>query len=285
MKLLLFSLFVTSAALAQLPETDIWLFQLEKKDNILIYTNPLNINKRAGYDNQPAFSGDNKSILYVSIKDDKQADIYQYNSKTKTHIQLTKTKTSEYSPTILPDGKGFSCVVVEMDSAQRIWQYNFDGTFNHIIAEQVDSVGYHSWLSNDTLLYYKLTNPHSLRAINNKTSEDVWICNHPSRAFKKMGNTNNFIYAIKDSISMTFRVYNPTLRESKLYATYPSVSEDFIWHPELGLVKAENANLLRYNESSKMWDVLFSFSNLGIKKITRFIFDNKNKQLAIVSNL
>ena len=83
----------------------------------------------------------------------------------------------------------------------------------------------------------------------------------------------------------SFRVYNPTLRESKLYATYPSVNEDFIWHPELGLIKSENADLLRYNEATKTWDVLFSFSNLGIKKITRFVFDSKNKQLAIVSNL
>ena len=285
MKLLLFSVCIAGSVFGQLPETDIWLVQLDKKDNKLIYTNPLNINNRAGYDNQPTFSSDTKSILYVSIKDDKQADIYQYNSKAKTHTQLTKTKTSEYSPTILPDGNGFSCVVVEMDSVQRVWKYYIDGTFNHIIAEQVDSVGYHSWLSKDTLLYYKLTNPHSLRAINLKTQEDVWICNHPSRAFKKIGSTTNFIYAIKDSISMAFRVYNPTLRESKLYATYPSVNEDFIWHPELGLIKSENADLLRYNEATKTWDVLFSFSNLGIKKITRFVFDSKNKQLAIVSNL
>lgn len=285
MKLFLFSLCISFAGFAQLPETDIWLFQLDKKDNKLIYTNPLNINNRAGYDNQPSFTVDGKSLLYVSIKEDKQADIYQYNIKTKLHTQLTKTPTSEYSPTIIPNGIGFSCVVVEMDSAQRIWQYNFDGSFNKIIAEQVDSIGYHTWLSNDSLLYYKLTNPHSLRAINMKTNEDVWLCNHPSRAFKKINNTRDFLYAIKDSSSMTFRIYNPILRESKIYTSYPSINEDFIWHPELGLIKSENADLLKYNEQTKSWETLFSFSNLGIKKITRFVFDSKNKQLAIVSNL
>ena len=70
-----------------------------------------------------------------------------------------------------------------------------------------------------------------------------------------------------------------------VYASYPSINEDFIWHPELGLIKSEGSDLLKYNEQSKTWDVLFSFSNLGIKKITRFVFDSKNKQLAIVSNL
>lgn len=84
---------------------------------------------------------------------------------------------------------------------------------------------------------------------------------------------------------MEFRIYNPTLRESKLYCTYESLNEDFIWHPELGLIKAENAQLLRYNETIKSWETLFDFSNLGVKKITRFVFDIKTKQLAIVSNL
>ena len=98
-------------------------------------------------------------------------------------------------------------------------------------------------------------------------------------------NSSRFIYAIKDSVKTQFRIYDPTLRESSFYTSYPSVNEDFIWHQDLGLIKSENGDLLRYNSSSKTWDILFSFSNLGIKKITRFVFDSKTNQLAIVSNL
>lgn len=285
MKLLVYSLFLSFSVFSQLPETDIWLFKIDKKDNKYIYSTPLNITNRKGYDNQPAFTPDNKSILYVSIGNDKQADVYQYTINKKQSVNITKSEVSEYSPTILPNGLGFSAVVVEKDSAQRVWKYNLDGTFNSIAHQGTDSVGYHTWLNNDTLLYYKLTNPHSLRVLNLKTNEDVWICNNPCRAFKKLGNTSQFIYAIKDSASVVFRIYNSALRESKIYTTYPTTNEDFIWHPELGLIKSENADLLRYNESNKKWEILFSFSNLGIKKITRFVFDSKNKQLAIVSNL
>lgn len=277
--------FFTTTALAQMPETDIWLFKIEKKDNILSYTNPLNITHRAGYDNQPTFSLDGKSILYVVIDSTKQADIYQYNIGKKMAINLTKSQVSEYSPTVLPNGLGFSCVVVEKDSAQRVWKLNLDGQFHSIAHEGADSIGYHTWLNNDTLLYYKLTNPHSLRALNIKTNEDHWLCDHPTRAFKKIGNTSNFIYAIKDSIHTEFRIYNSALRESKVYTTYPTANEDFIWHPELGLIKSENTDLMRYNEQTSKWELLFSFSNLGIKKITRFVFDSKTKQLAIVNNL
>lgn len=285
MKLLVFSLFSSLLAFGQMPETDIWLFKIEKKEGKYIYTNPLNITHRVGYDNQPAFSLDGKSILYVVIDSTKQADIYQYIISKKIAINLTKSQVSEYSPTIIPSGLGFSSVVVEKDSVQRVWQFNLDGTFKSIVYEGTDSIGYHTWLNKDTLLYYKLTEPHSLRVLDLKINNDVWICDHPTRAFKKNGNSSRFIYGIKDSISTQFRIYNPALRESSLYTTYPSVNEDFIWHPELGLIKSEGSDLIKYNEQTKTWDILFSFSGLGIKKITRFVFDNKTKQLAIVSNL
>jgi hypothetical protein len=284
-KLFLISLFFSITLAAQLPETDIWLFKIEKTEGKYSYTNPLNVTHRAGYDNQPTFSLDGKSILYVLIDSTKQADIYQYSISKKTSSNLTKSQVSEYSPTIIPSGFGFTSVVVEKDSAQRVWQFNMDGTFKTIVHEGTDSIGYHTWLNADTILYYKLTEPHSLRVLDLKTNKDVWICNHPVRAFKKIGNSSRFIYAIKDSISTQFRIYNPAIRESSLYATYPSVNEDFIWHPELGLIKSEGSDLMNYNDKTNTWEVLFSFKNLGIVKITRFVFDNKTKQLALVSNL
>ena len=285
MRVLILSLFFTLTVSAQIPETDIWLFKIEKKENVYTYSNPLNITHRLGYDNQPTFSKDGKAILYVVIDSTNQADIYKYDIGKKLHLNLTHSKVSEYSPTIMPNGFEFSAVVVEKDSTQRVWKFNSNGSFKSIVHEGTDSVGYHTWLNEHSLLYYKLTSPHSLRVLNIKTNEDNWLCNSPTRAFKKIGNSSRFIYAIKDSIKTQFRIYDPTLRESSSYTSYPSVNEDFIWHQDLGLIKSENSDLLRYNPSSKTWEILFSFSNLGIKKITRFVFDSKTNQLAIVSNL
>jgi hypothetical protein len=288
-KAILISLFFTSTVLAQFPETDIWLFKIEKKEGKYSYSNPLNITNTAGYDNQPIFSKDNKAIYYVTIKETNQAEIYTYRINNKARIRITHTPESEYSPTLNPESDIMSCVVVLLDSSQQIYNYDFTGKIAPTEVSKgisnPDSIGYFTWLNKDTILYYKLTEPHSLRAWDITTNKDVWICDHPTRAFKKIGNTSDFIYGIKDSTSTQFRIYSPALRESKLYATYPTVNEDFIWHSELGLIKSENADLMRYNEQIKTWEILLSFSNLGIKKITRFTFDSKTKQLAIVSNL
>jgi hypothetical protein len=284
MKLLICSIFLPLLGFTQLPETDVWLFKIDKKEGKHSFSNPLNITNRVGYDNQPVFTNDDKAIFYVSIDSTNQADIYKYDIKSKKRVNLTNSKVSEYSSTILPNGLGFSCVVVETDSAQRIWQYTLDGKFDKITHQKTDSVGYYTWLNKDSLLYYKLTEPHSLRCLDLTNDKDVWICDMPTRAFKKTGVSNQFIYGIKNKESIQYRIYNSSLKESREYAVHHSLSEDFIWNNELGLIKSDNSDLLHYNEQSKQWETLFSFDSLGIKKITRFVFDSKSKQLAIVSN-
>ena len=282
-KILFFVVLSAAEVSAQLPETDLWLFKLKTEDKKLILGEGKNITSRNGYDNQPSFTPNNKSVLYVSIREDNQADVYCYDIGKGLSFQLTKTKESEYSPNYTPDGKSISCVVVEADSTQRLWLYNLDGTVKKCYNDGIDSIGYYSWLSNDTLLYYKLTELHSLRMYIETGKADKWICNSPSRAFKKLKG-NDFIYGIKDSLQIQYRVYNPVIRRSDEFALHKSKSEDFVWNETLGLIKSEGAQILRYDVAAKTWNVLFDFSSLGIKKVTRFAFDYKNKNIVIVDN-
>ncbi|HEY1040768.1 MAG TPA: hypothetical protein VGF30_15240, partial [Bacteroidia bacterium] len=97
-------------AAAQIPESDIYLFEIKKAGNTVIIKKGENITNRKGYDNQPAFAPDNKSLLYVSVKEDNQADVYAYNLGSKKAKQLTTTRESEYSPIFTTDGKFFTAV-------------------------------------------------------------------------------------------------------------------------------------------------------------------------------
>lgn len=275
--LLLLSYFVKG----QLPDTDIWLFDLKEKDGKTFPVNGKNISNRPGYDNQPYFSENGKLIYYVSIRSDKQADIYCYQIKKAKNIQLTKTIESEYSP--MPEGNVLYSVVVEKDSSQKIHSIdNLTGTHKNSYSE--DSVGYFCKLNKDSFLIYKLTNPHSLVLCNQTNGISETIALNPTRTFKKVSSTE-FIFGIKDSSKVLFYKYNLLLRKAYMYANYSSINEDINWHPLLGLLLSDGAKIMRFDEKTKSWILLFDFASFGIKKITRFGFDNKSKKIVIVNNL
>ena len=269
---------------AQVPDTDVWLFKLiPDKTKRLFPDKGLNITSRSGYDNQPSFSNDGKTIYYVSVREDKQADIYSYEITSKKINQLTKSKESEYSPVQTPDGKSISVVMVEADSSQRVHFINAEkGTDERRF--EFDSVGYYNLLNSDTVIYYKLTEPHSLRYFAAKTNENRWLGNLPTRTFRTI-NRHTIIYGLKDTAKVVFYKYDFLLHKAEKYCEYPSLNEDVIWHHELGLIKSEGTKLFRYVAEKKEWELLYDLGLYGIKKITRFAFDKQNKYLILVDNL
>ncbi len=94
------------------PATDIYLAELRVSHGRASVGAPVNVTGRPGYDNQPMFLPDGRAFLYTSIREDSQADIYRYDIARATSSRVTATRESEYSPTPLPDGTGFSVVRV-----------------------------------------------------------------------------------------------------------------------------------------------------------------------------
>lgn len=286
-RLLLVNLLLSFIGFSQLPNTDVWLFNLKTKDKKTIIEKGKNITNREGYDNQPSFSEDGEKIYFVSIKADKQADIFYYHLGNKKTIQLTKSQESEYSPTIGTNKNSITSVVVQKDSSQIIQSLEFDKKeqlIKTIQISQLDSIGYFTFLNSDTIIYYKLTQPHSLRYHCISNNEDKWLGNNPIRGFKTV-NRNTLIYGLKDSLKVTFFKYDFLLQKSEKYAESNSLNEDIIWHTQWGLIKSEGTKLLCLNPEKNEWNVLFDLTTYGIKKITRFNFDKKNKYLVVVDNL
>lgn len=282
-KLVLFVCLCFSAK-AQLPETDLWLMKLDAKDKSKI-TEASNITNRAGYDNQPSFSGDGKQIYFTSIHEYKQADIYAYQLKSKKIFQLTKSKESEYSPNESPIKNTLSVVTVLQDSSQVIQLLDLK-TFTVIQnpISKFDSVGYYHFLNADTALYYKLTDPHRLRFHVISTDADGFLAEHPCRTFKKI-DRSSFMFGIKDSLSTTYFLYHVPLQKAERFATIKSVNEDMIWHPTFGLLVSDGPRILQFDKNKSAWNVLYDLSEKGIKKITRFCFDPKTNYLVVVNNL
>jgi hypothetical protein len=284
--LILMCFFLVLRIYSQLPETDIFLASVDIKNNLIKIGKAENITNRKGYDNQPVFASNNRIILFSSSSEDKtdKIHIHQYDIKSKKITQHTKTTTSEYSPMLTPDKKYISSVVVEEDSTQRIWLYD-PKTGNRIscLTEGTDSIGYYAWLGTDSILYYKLTSPHSLRVLNIRTGKDNWLCDHPTRSFKKI-DSHTFFYVLHEDRENQVYVFDIRTRKATLYATDRAENQDYVWEASLGLVKSEQNKLYRYSPETNVWAIAADMASYGITKISRFSFSSDGKKMAIVSN-
>ncbi len=142
---------------------DLWLATLAYDDDgVPSLGAGRNVTARAGYDNQPRFLPDG-SILYTRGVGER-TDIWRYDPASDTHAAVTETPDqSEYSATPTPDGTGFSAIVVEPDSMQRLWRFDLNGSNGAPVFEDIAPVGYHAWADDSTVVMYVLGDTATLQ--------------------------------------------------------------------------------------------------------------------------
>src|SRR3979490_2448556 len=252
------------------PATDIFMIDLATTPTGRIKVgHPVKITSWAGYNNEPAFMPDGKSVLYTSIKD-KQADIYRYDIGSKATTQITKTPESEYSPTLMPDGKSISVVRVEADGTQRLWKFPLAGGSPSLILEKIKPVGYHLWVDTDTLALFVLGKPNTLQLVDLRSGKAEVIAENPGRILRRVPHENKFSFVHKVS-DQEWLIKNFDLKTRKIptyIKTFNGV-EDYAWTPAGVLLMASGPKLLARKKSDFAWEELADFSNAGLKNITR----------------
>ena len=135
-------------ATGQPPSTGIFVAPLERVEGGLRLGAAEPIAAEPGYDNQPFFTADasgHEALLFTSQRAGEQTEIYRWEFTNARLVRLTDTEESEYSPTPLPEGGGFSVVRVEADGRQRLWRFDADGSNPRLLIEKLAPVGYHAW--------------------------------------------------------------------------------------------------------------------------------------------
>lgn len=270
------------ALFCQVPDSDIFLLDIKDSAGQISFHNPVNITKRKGYDNQPAFSPDGKYLLYSSQRDSGgQTDIYKYNLKAKTTSQFTKTPTSEYSPTFMADGKNISVVMVEKDSAQRVWKFPLAGGAPICVMPNVKEVGYHAWINKDSMAAFILTKPSfTLQVFNISVQKPSLVADSIGRCMRMKGGKLWFTTKagpFNNVFELSFRTRQATLLgiiESEDYLFYTNGD---IW--SLSDTSVVSGFMTDKNGAAEIADL----SKFGISKPARITVSPDGKKLAVVS--
>lgn len=260
-KLSILLILVINYTIAQLPETDIFLCRIKKDSSKYIFSKPENITDRKGYDNQPCFSPDGKKLLYVSLNDSTQSDIYSYDLKAQVSVQFTETKESEYSPSFTKDRKAISVVRVDLDSGQRFYRLPLNNAGNTELVKNTDSIGYACWLSKTQLAMFIIGPANTLQIINIENSERILIASDIGRCMKLFPDETKMYFVLKSSPSEWY-IYSMDCKNYSLTRIAPTLPncEDFAILPDGSLIMGSQGKLFVYGDNSE-WKVIADFTN------------------------
>jgi Tol biopolymer transport system component len=268
------------------PATDVYLAAVSPSpDGNIRVGDPENISKNAGYDNQPFFTTNDGSVLFTSMRDGKQTDIYEYTFATRSSRQLTSTATSEYSPTPAPGGR-ISVIRVEADGTQRLWAFPATGGELSLVLNDVKPVGYHTWSDDHTLVLFVLGEPATLQIADTNSGKSEVVAQRPGRCLAHVpGGGISFVQ--KGPGKEPWRIMELDLASKKATPITDTLEgrEDYAWLPDGRLLMASGAKIFLWGKDNRVsvWQEVADLSPAGIGNITRVAVSPDGKRLAFVA--
>ena len=290
--LFLFTLLLGFTALsAQLPNTEVFVFDIAVRDTAVTFTNPkyLTAFNRTGYNNQPAWLDRNELMLSVLLPGQVQPDIYRFDLAAKTRTRMTATASGEYSPKAVGDGRLFSAVrqeYVGQDTVLRLWQFPSNLSNNgRPVFKYINGIGYYEWLNSQQLALFLLGTPNTLALASADSDNPRTLANNVGRCFKRQPN-GSLAYVSKATPNWTIveqNLYRLTEAPRVVTSTIRG-SEDFAILPDGSYLMGGGSKIYRFDPIRKpVWTEVVDLRFYGITNITRMESNGFGK-LAIVTD-
>ena len=234
----------------------------------------VNVSNNAGYDNQPGALPGGVGFLFASDRGGQQTDIYRYDLASQQVAQLTRTPEREYSPTVTPDGRGFSVVRVEADGTQRLWRFDLDGSNPRLLLQDIKPVGYHVWIDATHLALFVLGaagQPATLQIADTTTGRAEVIESGIGRSMtiRPRRNTVAFISQPRGARRIV-KEFDPRTRQVSPIVEAPTDdSQDCAWTPGGLLLMTSGTKIFAWSDGGAGWREFADVSAAGIGRLSR----------------
>ncbi|MGW8367365.1 MAG: TolB family protein [Gammaproteobacteria bacterium] len=272
-----------AAIAAGVPDTDIFLLSVKNLDAAPDPANLRNLTARPGYDNQPAFVPGEQALLFSSVRDGKQADIFKYQFGQEVLQQLTDTDESEYSPTPFGTAGRFSVVRVEQDGSQRVWSFNAAGRDPRLLLPQWSNVGYHDWIDDRRVLAFLVSDPSQLAVIDVGSGIAEILASGIGRSIHYLPERDaiGFIDVVEtERPVLVIQSLHDGDREQ--FIEPRSGSQDFVIAQDRYLLMAEGKVVYRASMRRPKWTVWADFSGYLPGPVSRIAISEDERWVAMV---
>ena len=287
--------FLSVAVAAQTSGFDVYIADLALKDFRLQVSNVTALTNRADYDNQPFFLPDGETLLITSAiveQGQEQMDSILYHFPSRKSRNITNSKFSEYSPTLMPNGSDISVIKVIADK-QKLWRYPLmktsaeEGLPSELLKD-VEPVGYHAWIDSSQVLLFVLGQPHTLQLANIDTQTSQIIDRNIGASLYKIPGTDLMSYTATkdegDNPLWDLKSFDPKTQKIKVLSKLPAGAYYYGWSGD-GLAIAAQGSVLKQwdiKHPSQNWQVFADLSETCPKGITRLTTNAQNTRIALV---
>ena len=291
------------------PDTEIYLAPMKTANGRIEIGTPVNITSSPGYDNQPFFTPNDASVLFTSIRGGTapstgrgaaaQTDIYRYDIASKQTTRVTSTPESEYSPTVMPDGKRISVIRVEADGTQRLWSVSPDGSAagDEVVLKDVKPVGYHAWADDKTLALFILGSgqgqPATLQVADTRTGKTKTVATDIGRSLQRIPGREaphliSFVQRERhgEMIHLVIKALNPATGEASTLtpAVEGAAEADLAWTPDGTMLMVKEGILYGWKRGQSGWTEIVSLERLSLRGVTRLAVSPKGDYIAFVGS-
>ncbi len=270
--------------------TDLWVVPLVGSGADMRLGEPVPVTTRAGYDNQPAYSLDGRTLYYTANVGG-QTDIWSVEVDAEGQplgqpASFINTPESEYSAAQIPGRDRIAVVRVEADSAQRLWSFDLEGNHPHLELEDVAPVGYHAWASANTVGLFVLGSPPRFVIADVSSGESRTVGERIGRSLHRVpGHVDvglgdpmlSFTLVLADETHVV-STYHPDGLDTQGVTALPAGVQDYAWMPDRAVVAGDGSALVRWTEGGG-WVAL---GTLELGSITRIAVHPSGRSLAVV---
>lgn len=289
------SLLGAARAMAQAaPSTDVYLVRITRSrtdSGGIAMAKPVNITRRQGYNNQPAFTPDGRAVFYTSTREDGQADIYRYEIASQKTSRVTSTPESEYSATFIPGAKRFSVVRVERDSTQRLWSFAMNGSDPRLVLRTIKPVGYHAWLDATHVALFVLGRPATLQVATLGTEHVDTVARDVGRSLSAAapGRVSFVTRAADSAFTINVARLDPATKRVSVsggMAVLPAAAEYVVWMSPDEAITASGSKVyaLRRGPVDSHWAEIADLAADGLSHISRLAISADGRWLALVAD-
>ena len=270
-----------------LPDCDIFLFELSDTPVEMKISGGVNIADRKGYDNQPWFTPDSSSVIFSANHEPDRTDVFEYLIGTKETKQLTDDLIQQYSPQVSPDNSQLSFVVDGEMANQSIWSVDRDGENKTWLLKgqgEREPVGYYSWNRKTDYILFWSRYGFSMRLVHRTKPISHYVTGDaiPATPLIIPGTENFSFIHQQGNGEVWIKELTPETLAVRPLTTVVGSNRSYAWTPSGWIVMCDGSKLHRWSPDSDGWKLVADFDEHGMKNVSRVAVSPDGTKIAVV---